>query len=252
MNCTDDLGDYLLKDYICIIGKFGQLAYHQEKFVRELRSLVGENAFPWTDRQALFSPATSDLSYVFDEPMQAIAKQYEDCGNEDGFLSLIEITYNYDSFGASDGLYGKIVIRCDGGIAARESRDLISGVLIVLRSHVPLEEGQKVKLVLGVKGRPDDPKVPSSLKELWMKVIVQRQGKITQHILFGEKGDAKKVHVFCRAGESPTYENTPNHLAPTVAPFRQISGVVVKDGITHTYHLEREEPQPNKPKKPTP
>ncbi len=236
-------------NYLCVVGKFGQLAYHHAKFLSELRFLVGENAFPWTCREMLFQPSTTDLPYVFDVNVQAIARRYEDEGNQEGFLSLINVTYNWDTFGAPDGLYGKIVILEPEESAVVERTELVEKVFFALQNHIPLQEGEKIKLNLASKKLREDSSIPSSIKSFWMKITVERKGNITQHILFGardEDKEGKKVHVFCRPGESPTYENTPRHHKPKVAPFRQVSGVVVKDGITHTYHIEPEDIGPNK------
>jgi len=237
------------ENYICVIAKFKELSYHHAKFQNELRAIVGEEAFPWTRRELLFRPPNNDLPYVLDENVQQIAKRYEDCSNDKGFLSLISVTYNYDTFGAEDGLYGKIVVRVPRENQHPERTALIRKVLFAVHNHVPVEEGEKLKVDLTVKNLPSEVDVPSSIRSLWMKAIVERRGRITQHILFGKKGDAKKVHVFRRTSEAPTYENTPAHHTPRVAPFRQICGVVVKDGMTHTYHLNPEEVQPSRGKK---
>lgn len=237
------------ENYICVIAKFKEFSYHHAKFLNELRAIVGEQAFPWTRRELLLRPPSAELPYVLDEDMEQIAKKYEDCRNEKGFLSLISVTYNYDSFGAEDGLYGKIVVRVPRENQRPERTALIRKVLFAVHNHIPFEEGQKLKIDLTIKNFPSEADIPSSIKSLWMKAIVERRGRITQHILFGKKGDPKKVHVFRRVSEPPTYENTPAHQTPRVAPFRQIVGVVIKDGITHAYHLNPEEVRPEKGKK---
>lgn len=194
----------------------------------------------------IFHPARTDIQYVFDEDMQKIAQSYEDCGNRAGFLSLISVSYNVDTFSSADGLYGKAVLQIPKYMELSKHSQLFAKVFHALQNHIHLQEGQKIKVDLLPNTLPSDTNVPPSVEELWMKANVEYKGRITQHIFFGVKGNSKKVHVFRRVDESPTYEQTLEHHPPDIGPFKQIVGVVVKDGITHTFRICPEETQSNK------
>lgn len=224
-----------MKENVCVIGRFGELSYERNKLCAELKSLLPADVFPWADLQLLFHTARTDVQYIFDENMQKIAQGYEDSNNRAGFLSLTSVTYNLDTFSSADGLYGKVVLQIPVHLRLQEREQLFGKVFYVLQNHVPLREGQKIKI-----------KLPTLIKKLWLKINVEFRGSITQHIFFGTKGDSKKVHIFKRSSESAIYENTPKHHSPKIAPFKQIGGVVVKDGIVHSYHVCPDEIKPNK------
>ena len=238
--------DSHMNDCVCVIGRFGNLGCNRGKFVAELRSLLPESVFPWPEQQVVFHPERTDVQYVFDENMEKIVQGYEDSGNEAGLLSLISVTYNLDTFSSADGLYGKVLLQRSDSVSETDYPDLFAKVFFVMENHVPLQEGQKVKIDLISRKPPADADIPPSIRELWMKAIVEYRGNITQHILFGTRGDSRKVHIFRRAGEPSTYENTPRHSTPNTAPFKQVVGAVTQDGVSYSFHINPEEIKPNK------
>lgn len=233
-------------DYTCVIGRFGNLGCNQSKFITELKSVLPENIFPWPEHQLVFHPQRTDVQYVFDEDMQSIVRGYEDSSNETGLLSLISVTYNFDTFSSVGGLYGKVLLCGSESVDQTDYRELVIKVFFVMENHVPLQEGQKVKIELIPHAFPANTNIPASVSEFWMKAIVEYRGNITQHILFGAKGESRKVHIFRRAGQIPTYENTSRHSSPDIAPFKQFVGAIVKDGVSHSFHINPEEIKPNK------
>jgi hypothetical protein len=240
-----------MNDYVCVIGRFGNLGCNRSKFIAELKLLLPEGVFPWATQQMVFHSESADVEYVFDENMQKIARGYEDSRNEAGLRSLLSVTYNVDTFSSADGLYGKVLLQRSESVREIDYPELFTRVFLVMENHVPLQEGQKVKISLISQKVSDEPDIPPSNREFWMKAIVEYRGNITQHILFGTKGNPRKVHVFRRMEGPSTYENTPRHCSPDIAPFRQIVAAVIQEGVIHSFHVNPQEINPNKgdPKK---
>ncbi len=233
---------------VCVIGKFKEFSYHHARFLDDLRSTIGEEAFPWKGRELLFQPATTDMAYFFDESMRRIAEGFQNCGNAEGLRSLMSVWYNYDTFTAEDGLYAEVLARVpEQECQTLETSEVIPKVFFVIHNHTPMQEGEKVKFDLTAKAFPDDPRVASSIRDCWMRMNVEKRGRITNHIFLGKKGEIKKVHIFSRPNEPATYENTPKHHPPRVLPFRKVTGVLVENGGTYSYHVNREGTRPNKP-----
>lgn len=233
-------------DYICAIGRFGNLGCNIVNFIAELRTILPDGIFPWPEQKLVFHPKRNDVQYVFDENMQSIAQGYEETPNEAGLLSLISVTYNFDTFSSADGLYGKVLLCCPDSFDQTDYFELVKKVFFVMENHIPLQEGQRIKINLMPDEFPTNATIPPSVRELWMKAIIEYHGNITQHILFGKKGESRKVHVFQRAGQIPTYENTTRHSSPDIAPFNQVVGTGVEDGIGYSFHINPKEIKPNK------
>src|SRR5574341_1749696 len=235
-----------MNDYLCVIGRFGNLGCNQRRLIAELKLLLPEGAFPWQAQQVVFRPERTDMQYVFDEHMHKIASGFRESGNQAGLLSLISVTYNLDTFASADGLYGKVLFQRSDPTSETDYPEFVTKVFFVMEKHVPLQEGQKVRINLTPRRFPVDTDISPSIRGLWMKAIVEYRGNITQHILFGERGESRKVHVFRRPGEHSTYERTSRHSSPDTAPFRQIVGAVVQGGVSYSFHINPEEIKPNK------
>lgn len=229
--------------YTCIIGKFHHLACNRNKIFSEFYSILGNKIFPWLKLETMFRPETCNLEYVFDANMSDIASAYEKCGNIKGFESLICVTYNFDVFSSENGLYGKLLIQNPFLIESEAFNTLLAKVVHVFETHIPLVEGQKIK----IKSPKINPTASlPQVKKTWTTINIEfSKGTLTQHIMFGEKGSSRKVHIF-RKNSGTTYENTPKHLSPKTMPFVKMGGIMSKDNIVHSFNVDCEKTPPDK------
>src|SRR5689334_3970345 len=83
---------------ICIIARCTAPAVKPAVLIDELRFRLGKAHFPWHNVQQIFAPASSALPYFGDEHFQKIVAGYHAPENPAGLRSLVEVTYNLDSF----------------------------------------------------------------------------------------------------------------------------------------------------------
>jgi len=233
------------RSLVCVIGGFNGPGYDHDRFIGELRQAVGQDAFPWTGRELISSPGSALHPYVLDEHADRIVEAYGD--NEAGREALLAVWYCFDTFSAADRLYMKLLVRLPRACLQDLCSDqVVQRALCTIHSHQPFAGAGKIKLDASPKAGTGDSTGVAT--KVWSKLIVERkpgEEKITTHILMGNRGDREKVHIFSRIGESPTYEVSPTHRSPKTLPFRQATGVIVKDSQTYAYHVD-ENTAPNR------
>jgi len=241
--------------YLCVIGRFGDLGYRYDEVVDELRAVLPGDVFPWSAYEVVFAPETNDAAYFWDRSFEGIVRGYLRPMNLGGLRALLTATYGFDTFSSAEGSYGKVLLRIPENAKPSAFLRWANTVFDVLGQHRYLEGGTKVSFPIGSREAARHSSSSAILRTVWMKATAQHSPKydtVTQHLYLGvggevtEDGLSRKAHIFRRAQEPPRYESgRPQDVSPSdVAPFTQISAIVVRNGVTHSIHIRPDDVEP--------